>query len=188
MDGVVMDALLPLPEVELARRAGRLKLVFTDSDGVLTDAGVYYSERGEELKRFSIRDGMGFERLRKAGIAVAIITGETSGSVAKRAEKLGARALLGVKDKATHLERVLAEMQISAGETAYIGDDVNDLGAMAVVAPHGLVGAPADAMPEVKRAAHWVSSREGGHGAFRDFAEWILALLKPTTPGPSAND
>jgi 3-deoxy-D-manno-octulosonate 8-phosphate phosphatase (KDO 8-P phosphatase) len=171
-----MDA--PLSHEELTRRAERLKLVLTDSDGVLTDAGVYYSERGEEMKRFSIRDGMGFERLRNAGIAVAIITGESSPSVAKRAEKLGARAMLGVKDKARYLERVLAEMQITAAEAAYIGDDVNDLGAMATVAPHGLVGAPADAMPEVKRVAHWVSAREGGHGAFRDFAEWILALLE----------
>jgi 3-deoxy-D-manno-octulosonate 8-phosphate phosphatase (KDO 8-P phosphatase) len=169
-----MDARLP-PD-ELQRRAARLKLVLTDSDGVLTDAGVYYSDRGEELKRFSIRDGMGFERLRDAGLAVAIITGETSGSVAKRAEKLKARALLGVKDKAAYLERLLPEMGITAEEVAYIGDDVNDLGAMRAIAPHGLVGAPADAVREVRAVAHWVSSKEGGHGAFRDFAEWILLL------------
>ncbi len=168
----------PLPPDELKRRALRLKLVITDSDGVLTDAGVYYSERGEELKRFSIRDGMGFERLRDAGLAVAIITGETSPSVARRAEKLKARALLGVKDKAAYLERVLAEMGITAAEVAYIGDDVNDLGAMRAIAPHGLVGAPADAMPEVLKVVHWVSAREGGHGAFRDFAEWILTLSR----------
>ena len=165
-----------LAPAEAARRAGRIKLVVTDSDGVLTDAGVYYSERGEELKRFSIRDGMGFERLRDAGIAVAIMTGELSPSVARRAEKLRARALLGVKDKAACLGAVLAEMGITPGETAYIGDDVNDLGVMAVVAPHGLVGAPADAMPEVQRVAHHVAAAPGGHGAFRGFAEWILRL------------
>lgn len=74
---------------EQKKRAARIKLVLTDNDGVLTDTGVYYSERGEELKRFSIRDGMGVERLRKlAGIETAIITGEQSGSVKKRAEKL----------------------------------------------------------------------------------------------------
>ncbi len=164
------------PTDELARRAARLVLVLTDSDGVLTDAGVYYSERGEELKRFSIRDGMGFERLRRAGLSVAIITGESSGSVARRAEKLEARALLGVKDKAAYLDRLFAEMGITAAEAAYIGDDVNDLGAMRAIAPHGLVGAPADAMPEVAREAHFVSASAGGHGAFREFAEWILAL------------
>lgn len=172
----------PLPQDELCKRARRLKLVLTDSDGVLTDAGVYYSDRGEEMKRFSIRDGMGFERLRDAGLSVAIMTGETSGSVAKRAEKLKARALLGVKDKAAYLERVLAEMGITAGEVAYIGDDVNDLGAMRAIVPHGLVGAPADAMPEVLQVVHWVSAKEGGHGAFRDFAEWILMLSRCSPP------
>ena len=75
---------------ELARRASRIRLVLTDSDGVLTDTGVYYSERrGEELKRFSIRDGMGVERLRLAGIETGIVTGEQSASVLRRAEKLG---------------------------------------------------------------------------------------------------
>jgi 3-deoxy-D-manno-octulosonate 8-phosphate phosphatase (KDO 8-P phosphatase) len=165
-------------EDELWRRARRLQLVVTDCDGVLTDTGVYYSERGEELKRFSLRDGMGFERLRDAGMSLAIMTGELSGSVARRAEKLQARALLGVKDKATYLETVLAEMGLTKGEAAYIGDDVNDLAVMRAIAPHGLVGAPADAMPEVKAAAHHVAAVAGGHGAFRDFAEWILRLRR----------
>jgi 3-deoxy-D-manno-octulosonate 8-phosphate phosphatase (KDO 8-P phosphatase) len=173
-----------LPDEELVRRAKRLRLVVTDCDGVLTDTGVYYSERGEELKRFSIRDGMGFERLRDAGLSIAIMTGELSPSVQRRAEKLKARALLGVKDKATYLETVLAEMMLTAGETAYIGDDVNDLAVMRAIAPHGLVGTPADAMPEVKRAAHYVAAAPGGHGAFRDFAEWILRLRRGET-GPS---
>lgn len=165
-----------LDDEELRRRAARIKLVLTDCDGVLTDAGVYYSERGEELKRFSIRDGMGFQLLREAGIAVVIITGERSPSVARRAEKLKARALLGVEDKARHLEGLLAETGFTAGELAYIGDDINDLGVMAAIAPHGLVGAPADATPRVQELVHWISAKEGGHGAFRDFAEWILSL------------
>src|SRR5678816_1871370 len=113
---------------ELHRRATRLRLVLTDSDGVLTDTGVYYSERGEELKRFSIRDGMGVERLRNAGIQTAIITGETSESVARRAEKLKLPGLfLGIKDKAGHLAEVMARMGVAVPQVAYIGDDVNDL-------------------------------------------------------------
>jgi 3-deoxy-D-manno-octulosonate 8-phosphate phosphatase (KDO 8-P phosphatase) len=163
---------------ELLRRALRIKLVLTDCDGVLTDAGVYYSERGEELKRFSIRDGMGFERLRRAGIVVAIVTGETSGSVARRAEKLGSRAFLGVADKAAHLAAVLREMGASLGEVAFIGDDVNDLGIIAAVGEAGLVGAPADAMQEVRDVAHYVTEAPGGRGAFREFAEWILRLAR----------
>lgn len=153
-------------------------MVLTDCDGVLTDTGVYYSDRGEELKRFSIRDGMGFERLSKAGIAAAIVTGERSGSVARRAEKLASRAFLGVADKAAHLDAVLREMGASIDEVAYIGDDVNDLGVMARVAERGLCGAPADAVPEARSAAHHVTGARGGQGAFRDFAEWILLLAR----------
>jgi 3-deoxy-D-manno-octulosonate 8-phosphate phosphatase (KDO 8-P phosphatase) len=185
MDGVVTAPRTTLGEDELARRAARVKLVLTDCDGVLTDGGVYYSERGEELKRFSIRDGMGVERLRGAGIAVAIITGESSASVSRRAEKIGARALLNVKDKADCVDRTVAELALTLGEVAYIGDDVNDLPAIERLAPHGLVGAPHDAMPEVRRATHWVSGVNGGHGAFRDFAEWILALARLRAPATS---
>jgi 3-deoxy-D-manno-octulosonate 8-phosphate phosphatase (KDO 8-P phosphatase) len=163
---------------EQTRRASRIRLVLTDCDGVLTDAGVYYSERGEELKRFSIRDGMGFERLRRAGIAVAIVTGETSGSVVRRAEKLGAMGFFGVVDKAARLPAVLDETGASLGEVAYIGDDINDLGVIAAVGGAGLVGAPADAMPEVRRVAHYVTEARGGRGAFREFAEWILRLAR----------
>jgi 3-deoxy-D-manno-octulosonate 8-phosphate phosphatase (KDO 8-P phosphatase) len=169
-----------LASKELRRRAAAIRLVLTDNDGVLTDTGVYYSERGEELKRFSIRDGMGVERLRDAGIATAIITGETSESVARRSEKLKLPALfLGVKDKAAHLATVLTHMGVSVPQVAYIGDDVNDLALLERVGREGLTGAPHDAMPTVARRVHFVSSSRGGHGAFRDFAEWILALRAP---------
>ncbi len=165
-----------LQHEELVARARRIKLVLTDCDGVLTDTGVYYSARGEEMKRFSIRDGMGFERLRNAGIAAAIITGELSESVKLRAAKLQSKAHLGVKDKAAALPQILTEAGITPGEVGYIGDDVNDLGALARVVELGLTAAPRDAMPEVKRAVHYVCEVDGGRGAFRDFAEWILRL------------
>ena len=84
----------------LQAKARRIKLLITDCDGVLTDNGVYYSERGEEMKRFSIRDGMAVERLRHYGIESGIMTGETSPSVQKRADKLRITELhLGIKDK-----------------------------------------------------------------------------------------
>ncbi|NUP07145.1 MAG: HAD-IIIA family hydrolase [Polyangiaceae bacterium] len=160
---------------EIARRAARVKLVLTDCDGVLTDNGVYYSARGEEMKRFSIRDGMGVERLRNAGIETAIITGENAEMVQRRADKLKIRAHLGVKDKAGRLPELLALHAVALNEIAYIGDDVNDLGAMDEVAPGGLVAAPGDAMPDVARRVHFLTKAPGGHGAFREFAEWILA-------------
>jgi 3-deoxy-D-manno-octulosonate 8-phosphate phosphatase (KDO 8-P phosphatase) len=165
----------PLALSEVKARATRVRLVLTDCDGVLTDGGVYYSARGEELKRFSFRDGMGVERLGKAGITTAIVTGENSECVQRRADKLKIRAHLGVKDKAGALAEILAVHGVSVDEVAYIGDDVNDLGAMDRIREAGLVAVPEDAMPEVARRAHYVSRVRGGYGAFRDFAEWILA-------------
>ena len=160
---------------ELARRAARLRLVLTDSDGVLTDTGVYYSERGEELKRFSIRDGMGVERLRNAGVETGIVTGERSPAVLRRAEKLGLRhVLLGVKDKAGAVLALCRDEGLALSELAFIGDDVNDLEVLTVLSREGLTAAPADALPSVLAVVNHVCSAPGGHGAFRDFAEWIL--------------
>jgi len=166
-----------LPPAELRTRARRLRLVLTDSDGVLTDGGVYYSDSGEALRRFSVRDGMGVERLRIAGIATAIITRERCGCVERRSAKLRLPHLfLGVQDKAAQLPAVLAETGLEVDALAYIGDDVNDLGIMAAIGERGLTAAPADAMPELLAACHYRCAVRGGHGAFRDFAEWILSL------------
>jgi 3-deoxy-D-manno-octulosonate 8-phosphate phosphatase (KDO 8-P phosphatase) len=175
---MVKESATLLDSQELVRRAGCIKLVLTDCDGVLTDQGVYYSSEGEALKRFSIRDGMGVERLRNAGVDCAIITGETSGSVQRRAEKLHIEAYLGVKHKVAALERILGERGLHLGEIAFMGDDVNDLGVIEQVGREGLVGAPGDAMPQVLERVHFRSQARGGQGAFRELAEWILRLRK----------
>jgi 3-deoxy-D-manno-octulosonate 8-phosphate phosphatase (KDO 8-P phosphatase) len=160
----------------LRTRAARITLVLTDNDGVLTDTGVYYGSEGEVMKRYSIRDGMGIERLRDAGIDTAIVTGEVSGNVKKRAEKLQMRFLyLGVRDKGALLPEILRETGRSIEQIAYIGDDVNDLAIMEAIAPHGLTAAPADAMPAITRRVHYCCRARGGNGAFREFAEWLLA-------------
>ena len=158
---------------DIAHRARCVKLLLTDCDGVLTDGGVYYSARGEELKRFDIRDGMGVERLWKlAGIETGIITGENSPSVARRAKKLGIiECHLGAKDKAATVSSILEGRKLKAEEVAYLGDDVNDLPAFAIA---GLTACPSDAFEEVRVAANWVLQRPGGHGAFRELAEIIL--------------
>jgi 3-deoxy-D-manno-octulosonate 8-phosphate phosphatase (KDO 8-P phosphatase) len=173
-------ASLPFPSLgprRLALRARLVRLVLTDCDGVLTDGSVYYSAEGEALKRFSVRDGMGVERLREAGIAVAILTREDSPSVARRSEKLRLPYLFaGVPDKAARLSGILAETGLARPELAYIGDDVNDLGILAEVGREGITAAPADAMPEVREAVHYQCAARGGQGAFRDFAEWLLRL------------
>jgi YrbI family 3-deoxy-D-manno-octulosonate 8-phosphate phosphatase len=156
-------------------KAAAIKLLLTDVDGVLTDNGVYYGESGEELKRFSIRDGMGVERLRKlTGILTGIVTGETSPSVARRAEKLGIGELhLGVKDKLGRLNQILQTNQLGWHEIAYIGDDVNDL---EVMEKAGLCACPGDAMAAVWGIVHYRCVERGGHGAFREFAEWLITL------------
>jgi len=186
MDGVVratgdmndtLTLVPPLLERELRKRAARLRLVLSDVDGTLTDGGVFYSERGEAMKRFSMRDGMGVERLRNDGIETALLTREASPIVARRAEKLRIRRLYeGVVDKESALDAILVETGYDRSQVAYIGDDVNDLGIMSLVAGQGLIAAPLDAVSPVLRVVHYRCARGGGAGAFRDFAEWILEL------------
>ena len=155
-------------------KARQIALLLTDVDGVLTDSGVYYSARGEEMKRFSIRDGMGVERLRTlAQVEVGIITGERSGSVQMRAEKLQIGELyMGIKDKLALLAGICARWEIRPYQIAYIGDDSNDLELLQAV---GLSAAPADALPFVRELVDIPCLQPGGHGAFREFAEFIIA-------------
>jgi 3-deoxy-D-manno-octulosonate 8-phosphate phosphatase (KDO 8-P phosphatase) len=173
----MVDATNRLPIEELAARAHRVRLVLTDCDGVLTDTGVYYSDAGGTYRRFSVRDGMGVELLRNAGVATSIISGENSPAILHRATKLSLPfCYLGIKDKAQHLSIICEESGLTESEMAFIGDDVNDLGLLERVGSLGLTGAPRDAMPAVLAAVHHQGDMPGGHGAFRDFAEWILRL------------
>jgi 3-deoxy-D-manno-octulosonate 8-phosphate phosphatase (KDO 8-P phosphatase) len=162
-------------ENELKEKAAAIKILLTDVDGVLTDNGVYYSESGEAMKRFSIRDGMGVERLRKiCGIETGFLTGELSPSVARRAEKLGIRELhLGVKDKLARVKEILEKNGIDWPAVAYIGDDVNDL---EVLERAGIAACPADAMTAVTGIVHYRCEAKGGYGAFREFAELLIML------------
>jgi len=159
---------------EVRGRIARIRLVLTDCDGVLTDAGIYYTAEGEELRRFSVRDGMGVERLRTmARVDTAIVTREQSDMVARRAEKLGAAVFLGVRDKLSLAERLVGERGLTLEECAYIGDDLNDLRLLQAV---GFSACPADAEPPVRRAVDLVCDHRGGYGAFRELAEVIVAV------------
>ncbi len=160
---------------ELAKKAAKIKLLLTDNDGVLTDTGVYYSIRGEELKRFSIRDGMGVERLRDlAKIPTGIITGEISGTIKKRAEKLQVTELyVGVKEKHKLFGKILKKNKLQPENVAFIGDDMNDYELLKMV---GLSAAPADAVESIRNIVDYVCTNKGGNGAFREFAELIIQL------------
>jgi 3-deoxy-D-manno-octulosonate 8-phosphate phosphatase (KDO 8-P phosphatase) len=158
----------------LADRARRVRLIVTDVDGVLTDTTVYYSARGEELLRFSRRDGMGMELAAREGVRTALLSREDSDIVRARARKLGLEhVFLGVRDKRAFLVEIERATGVAREEMAYIGDDVIDLDVMRAVA---LSGAPADAVDEVRPAADFVTPSRGGHGAFREFSDWILRL------------
>jgi YrbI family 3-deoxy-D-manno-octulosonate 8-phosphate phosphatase len=167
---------------ELRTRAAAIRLVVSDVDGVLTDAGVYYDAQGEAMKRFSMRDGMGVELLRERGIRTALLTREQSPIVEARAKKLQVDALWsGQLDKREALPRLVQELGVSARAVAYIGDDVNDLGALGWVAEAGLAVCPADAVPQVMARAHFITACRGGYGAFRELCDLILHNQKEHT-------
>jgi len=151
----------------------KISLFVTDVDGTLTDGGMYYTAEGEYMKRFDTRDAKGLERLRAAGVEVAIVTQEASPIVLARAAKMGlARVHIGERDKLGRVKAICAELGIDLAAVAYVGDDVNDLEVMAAV---GRSFAPADAQPPVAEAASVRLTRAGGHGAVREAAEWVLA-------------
>ena len=150
----------------------RLRLFATDVDGVLTDAGMYYSESGEELKKFNTRDGMGIKLLQRAGLITALITMEETKLVTRRAEKLAIPEVhQGVRDKLAVMREMVARHGLTLQQVAYIGDDVNDLEVLNAV---GFSAAPADALPAVRDAVDYVCRQKGGEGAVREVADLIL--------------
>jgi len=151
-----------------------IKLFLTDVDGVLTDAGMYYSEKGDELKKFNTRDGKGLELLRKQGIEVGIITSEDTQIVADRAKKLQVNILhQGIKDKGKLLEQIIKEHNLVKSEVAYIGDDINDL---PIINEVGFSACPSNAMEKVKKVVDYICEKKGGEGCVREFAEYILKV------------
>lgn len=148
------------------------KLVITDVDGVLTDGGMYYTSDGDVMKKFSVRDGWGVAMLRQHGVETIIMTGENSEIVVKRAKKLSIeRCYIGVKDKLELTKLVCAEYGITLKDVAFIGDDINDLPLLRAV---GFSSTTNDASHYIQSDVHFVTQRQGGKGAFREFVEKIL--------------
>ncbi len=157
----------------ILRKARKLRLLCVDVDGVLTDAGMYYGPDGEVLKKFNTRDGMGLARVREVGVAVAIISGEDSAIVHARAAKLHIDDVFcGVTDKRAAIDSLRTKHGLEYDEVAFVGDDLNDLPALACV---GLACAVADAAARVRALAHVVTRRRGGDGAVRELCELIVA-------------
>lgn len=150
---------------------GEIKMFLTDCDGCLTDGGMYYSEKGDELKKFNTKDGMGFALLRKKGIVTGIITGENVELNKRRAEKLRLDIYEpGCKDKVAVINELCKKYEVKLENVAYIGDDINDLEVLKSV---GFGCAPADAISEVKAVAKYVTKAKGGEGVIREVIDKI---------------
>jgi 3-deoxy-D-manno-octulosonate 8-phosphate phosphatase (KDO 8-P phosphatase) len=150
----------------------QIKLFITDIDGVWTDGGMYYDNTGNEWKKFNTSDSAGVLFLRLLGIPTAIITGENTAIVARRAEKLNIPHLfMGVKNKVAVAGKLCEDLGLSWNEVAYIGDDINDIQLLKRV---GLSAAPMNAPDYVKEVVHQVVPVKGGEGAFRCFVEQYL--------------
>jgi len=157
---------------DLRERARRIRLLALDVDGVLTDGRIQYTSNGDEIKSFSILDGLGLKLVRRQGIAIAIITARISPIVERRATELGIEYVVqGREDKVIALQELLSETGITLEETAYMGDDLPDLKAIRAV---GLGMTVANASPHVARHAVWQSNAHGGSGAVREACEWLL--------------
>jgi len=152
--------------------AQEVRLAFFDVDGVLTDGGVYFSEHGETLKRFSILDGYGLKLLRLAGIVPAVITGRDSKPLRVRLEALGiTHVRYGTEDKLPAAQAMLDQLGLSWSQAAAIGDDWPDLPVLTRV---GFAAAPANAHAEVRAIAQHVTGARGGEGAAREFCDLLL--------------
>ncbi|MBI4331623.1 MAG: HAD hydrolase family protein [Chloroflexi bacterium] len=163
----------------LRPRLANIKLLAMDVDGVLTDAGMYYTEYGDELKKFNTRDGKGIELLRHAGIKTAFITGEKTLLVERRAAKLKVDDVCqGVEDKVAALSGILEKYGWRFDQAAYIGDDIADVPLLCVV---GLAITVADGLPENQKVAHYITRARGGEGAVREVAMLILEATQGTT-------
>ena len=156
----------------LNRRCAAIEMLILDVDGVLTDGRIIYSDAGEELKAFHVRDGSGLKLWLRLGKRAGIITGRTSPVVERRANELGLTAVVqGAEDKRIAYERMLREQDLDASRVGYVGDDLPDV---PLLQRSGLAIAVADACAEAKRAAHHVTLAMGGRGAVREAIELIL--------------
>lgn len=159
---------------DVAQRARRIRAVALDVDGVLTDAGLHYGRQGEALKTFSARDGFGIKTAQLEGIRIAVLSGRVAPPLKARLADLGIPPKLviqGSLDKGRDVATLARRLGLNLAEIAFVGDDIPDLPALALV---GLAVCPADAAAEVRARCHLVTAAPGGRGAVREAVEMIL--------------
>lgn len=153
-----------------------IKIIVLDVDGTLTDGKLHIGNHGEELKSFSVKDGLAIVGAIQNGIEVFIITGKESEIVSHRAKELGIKEIhQGVSNKVKRLKELCEKYEIAPENIAYMGDDLNDYGAIRF---SGFSGAPSDACSDIIDVVDFVSERAGGDGAVREFIEIIMRKQK----------
>lgn len=173
-DWAIIELLMQKHHAQAKTNVPKIQMLLTDCDGCLTDGGMYYSEQGDELKKFNTKDGMAFSELHKHGILCGIITGECVELNRRRAQKLNLEILQdNCKDKATVIKELSEKYHIDLQNIAYVGDDINDIEALKIV---GFSCCPCDAMSNVKEVSHYVAKASGGHGVIREIADLILKV------------
>lgn len=162
--------------INVLNKAKKIKVVLTDVDGVLTDGGMYYSAKGDTMKRFFVRDGMGVTLLRKIGIPTVIVTKEKNIIIKQWAKNMKINKVYdGVLDKELILQEICDSFNVDPKQVAYIGDDVNDLGLLKKV---GLSATPNDGIVAAKKICNYICKTSSGHGAFREIADMIISSTK----------
>jgi 3-deoxy-D-manno-octulosonate 8-phosphate phosphatase (KDO 8-P phosphatase) len=163
---------MPSSAVDLAARCGPIEVLVVDVDGVMTDGVIAIDDRGIETKHFFVRDGSGIKLWQRAGKRAAILSGRWAPVVERRAAELGmAPVIQGTPRKLRPFQSLLNDLGVKAEQVCYVGDDLPDLPVLNLA---GLAACPADAVPEVRQAAHFVSQMPGGRGAVREVIETIL--------------
>ncbi len=156
----------------IEERARNVKMLILDVDGVLTDGSIIYADSGEELKNFSVRDGLGMSLLDKAGIKSIIITAKKSRALIRRAKEMGvARVYQNAVDKVKAYEQVLRAFKLTDEAVCYVGDDLIDIPILRRV---GLAVGVADGSDELRDVVHYITRRQGGKGAVREVIDIIL--------------
>lgn len=169
-----MDSILENISQEVQQRALKIKAILFDVDGVLTDGSIIYTNSGDEIKAFNVKDGQIISHLRRLGFIVGAITGRESELVERRCKELKLDyCFQGVKDKFLKVQEIALEKGIELEEIAYIGDDIIDL---KVIKSVGLGVAPLDALSYVKEEAHFVTKSIGGGGVMRELSDIILLI------------
>lgn len=152
----------------------KVKLLSLDVDGILTDGGLYYTENGDELRKFNVKDGMGMKKARESGVELCIISASTTNAIQERGKRLGlTHVYTGAKNKIVILQKICDELGIGLDSVAHMGDDLNDILIMEQI---GTPITVADAVEAVKAKTLYITQKKGGKGAVREICDLLTEV------------